>query len=74
MGGRNCWRRAPGRGRSAPGYGPFSEALVGRLCGDTTRFAEHVEFAFVDDAAHFITDDAPGEVAELTLDFFNRLG
>lgn len=54
--------------------GPFSEALVRWLCGDTTRFAEYVEFAFVDDAAYFITDDAPGEVAELTLDFFNRVG
>lgn len=54
--------------------GPFSETLVRRLCGDTTRYAEHVEFAFVDDAAHFITDDAPVEVADLTLDFFSRVG
>lgn len=54
--------------------GPFSEALVRRFCGDTTRFAERVEFVFVDDAAHSITNDAPDEVVELTLDFVNRVG
>lgn len=54
--------------------GAFTEDLVRRLCGDTSRYADHVEFAFVDDARHFITDDQPEAVAELIVDFFERVG
>ena len=46
-------------------------------CGDASacnpeRYADRVEFAYVDDAAHFITDDAPAAVADLSLDWFER--
>ncbi|WP_022890343.1 alpha/beta fold hydrolase [Agromyces italicus] len=51
---------------------PFTEELVRHISGDPAQFADHVEFAFVDDAAHFITDDAPDAVAELVLDWFDR--
>ncbi|MDN4616378.1 alpha/beta hydrolase [Leifsonia sp. F6_8S_P_1B] len=49
---------------------PWDEALIRRLCGDLARFADRYELAFVDDAAHFITDDAPDAVAALALDWF----
>jgi hypothetical protein len=32
--------------------------------------ADRVEFAYVDEAAHFITDDAPTAVADVALDWF----
>jgi pimeloyl-ACP methyl ester carboxylesterase len=51
---------------------PTTEALMGRICRDPQRYADRVEFAYVDDAAHFITDDAPAEVAGLALDWFDR--
>lgn len=51
---------------------PYTEELMGRICRDPQRYADHVEFAYVDDAAHFITDDAPAEVADLALDWFGR--
>jgi hypothetical protein len=38
----------------------------------TKRYANRVEFAYVDDAAHFITDDAPAAVADHALDWFER--
>ena len=50
----------------------FSEVLVGRICRNPERYADRVEFAYVDDAAHFITDDAPAAVADLSLDWFER--
>jgi pimeloyl-ACP methyl ester carboxylesterase len=50
----------------------FTEEIVERICPDPQRYADRVEFAYVDDAAHFITDDAPGAVADLTLDWFER--
>jgi pimeloyl-ACP methyl ester carboxylesterase len=50
----------------------FTEELVGRICRDPERYADRVEFAYVDDAAHFITDDAPAAVADLALDWFER--
>jgi len=49
---------------------PYPEALVRRLSGDPARYADHFEFAFVDEAAHFITDDAPEAVAELIVEHF----
>ena len=50
----------------------FPEELVGRICRDPQRHADRVEFSYVDDAAHFITDDAPAAVADLSLDWFER--
>jgi pimeloyl-ACP methyl ester carboxylesterase len=51
---------------------PFTEELLGGICREPERYAERVEFAYVDDAAHFITDDAPAAVAELALGWFER--
>ena len=51
---------------------PCTEELMGRICRRPERYADRVEFAYVDDAAHFITDDAPQDVARLTLDWFTR--
>jgi pimeloyl-ACP methyl ester carboxylesterase len=51
---------------------PTTEELLARLCSDPARYADRLELAFVDDAAHFITDDAPDEVATLALDWFDR--
>lgn len=53
---------------------PWDEPVLRRLCGDLTRYADRYELAFVDDAAHFITDDAPSAVAALALDWFQRAG
>ncbi|MFD6443902.1 alpha/beta fold hydrolase [Promicromonospora sp. NPDC060204] len=49
---------------------PWTEEVMGRVCRRPERYADRAEFAYVDDAAHFITDDAPAEVAGLTLDWF----
>ncbi|GAA2041871.1 alpha/beta hydrolase [Agromyces tropicus] len=49
---------------------PFTEDLVRRLSGDPARYADRFDFAFVDGAAHFITDDAPEAVAGLIRDHF----
>lgn len=47
---------------------PFTEELLSRTCRNPDgRHADRLEFAYVDDAAHYITDDAPAEVAELVL-------
>ncbi len=51
---------------------PWTEQVLGRICRNPERYADRIEFAYVDDAAHFITDDAPAEVADLTLDWFER--
>lgn len=51
---------------------PYTEELMGRICRNPERYADRVEFAYVDDAAHFITDDAPAAVADLALDWFER--
>jgi len=53
---------------------PFTEDLVRRISGDPREHADRLEFAFVDDAAHFITDDAPEAVTGLALDWFARTG
>jgi hypothetical protein len=45
---------------------------LGRICRSPERYADRVEFAYVDDAAHYITDDAPAAVADLSLDWFER--
>jgi pimeloyl-ACP methyl ester carboxylesterase len=46
----------------------FNELLIRRLWANPERFADRVEFAFVDDAERFIPDDAPDTVANLMLD------
>jgi hypothetical protein len=38
----------------------------------STILRSRVEFAYVDDAAHFITDDVPAAVADLALDWLER--
>jgi len=53
---------------------PWDEPLIRRLCRDADRYADHLELAFVDDAAHFIVDDAPDAVGDLALDWFARSG
>jgi pimeloyl-ACP methyl ester carboxylesterase len=45
---------------------------MGRVCRNPELYADHLEFAYVDDAAHFITDDAPAAVADLAIDWFER--
>lgn len=51
---------------------PWTEANLGRACRHPERHADRFEFAYVDDAAHFITDDAPDAVAQLALDWIGR--
>jgi pimeloyl-ACP methyl ester carboxylesterase len=51
---------------------PWTEELLGRVCRNPERYADRVEFAYVADAAHFITDDAPAAVADLAIDWLER--
>lgn len=51
---------------------PTTEEVMGRICRNPERYADRVEFAYVDDAAHFIVDDAPTAVADLAIDWFER--
>jgi pimeloyl-ACP methyl ester carboxylesterase len=51
---------------------PWAEELMGRICRNPERYADRVEFAYVDEAAHFITDDAPAAVADPALDWFEH--
>ena len=51
---------------------PWTEERMARVCRDPERYADGFELAYVDDAAHFITDDAPAEVAALALAWFRR--
>ncbi|MEZ0446878.1 alpha/beta fold hydrolase [Cellulomonas sp. ICMP 17802] len=51
---------------------PWDEPLIRRLSGDLSRYADRYELAFVDDAAHFLTDDAPNAVTALALDWIAR--
>ena len=51
---------------------PWTEELVGQVCRAPERHADRAELAYVDDAAHFITDDAPAAVADLSRDWFDR--
>lgn len=51
---------------------PWTEQVLRRICRDPGRYADRIEFAYVEDAAHFITDDAPGEVADHALGWFDR--
>ena len=51
---------------------PWTEDNLRRICREPERYADRVEFAYLDDAAHFLTDDAPAAVADLALDWFRR--
>jgi pimeloyl-ACP methyl ester carboxylesterase len=51
---------------------PWTEENLSRLCRDPQRYADRAELAYLDDAAHFVTDDAPAAVARLALDWFTR--
>jgi len=51
---------------------PWTEQVLGRICRNPERYADRIEFAYVDDAAHYIADDAPAAVADLALDWFER--
>ncbi len=54
--------------------GPFAELTVRRICRNHEKHADRFELAFIDDAAHFLTDDAPDAVVEVALDWFGREG
>lgn len=51
---------------------PTTEQLLNVMCRHSEQYADHIEFAYVDDAAHFITDDAPEAVAALAIDWLQR--
>lgn len=51
---------------------PWSQQTLARICRRPEQYADRVEFAYVDDAAHFITDDAPAEIADLAIHWFER--
>lgn len=51
---------------------PWTEEVLSVTCRNPERYADRVEFAYVDDAAHFITDDAPEAVADLALNWFQQ--
>lgn len=50
----------------------WNETTMALVCPDPERFADDVDVAHVDDASHFVTDDAPEAVAALALDWFGR--
>ncbi len=45
--------------------GPFAEDTVRRICRGHERITDRFDVAFVDDAAHFVVDDAPDEATEI---------
>lgn len=51
---------------------PWTEQNVRGACRKADRYADRFELAFVDDAAHFITDDAPTAVADLAVSWFSQ--
>ena len=51
----------------------FTEELIDRICAEPQRYADRAEFAYIDDAAHFVTDDAPDAVVDLAVDWFARV-
>ena len=51
---------------------PWTESVLSRTCRSPERYADRVEFAYVEDAAHFITDDAPEAVTDLALRWFEQ--
>lgn len=53
---------------------PWTEETVRHICRGHERYAARFELSFVEDAAHFITDDAPTAVTELALRWFDQTG
>ena len=51
---------------------PWTQEVLEQLCRQPERYADRLELAFVDEAAHFITDDDPAAVADLAVDWFRR--
>ena len=51
---------------------PTTEALMKKVCPHPEQYADHIEFAYVDDAAHFITDDAPEAIAQLAVEWLHQ--
>jgi len=52
---------------------PTTEELMQRITRHPERFATGMEFSYIDDAAHFLTDDTPADAAKLALDWFQRI-
>ncbi|MBS1907271.1 MAG: alpha/beta hydrolase [Actinobacteria bacterium] len=52
--------------------GPFAEPIARRISRHHAGHADRFALAFIDDAAHFLTDDAPDEVVRLALEWFAR--
>jgi len=53
---------------------PFTEETVRRICRNHEKCADRFELAFIEGASHYVTDDAPDEVARIALDWFEREG
>jgi pimeloyl-ACP methyl ester carboxylesterase len=51
---------------------PWTQEVLEQLCRQPERYADRLELAFVDEAAHFITEDDPAAVADLAVDWFRR--
>jgi pimeloyl-ACP methyl ester carboxylesterase len=54
--------------------GPFAEPTARHICRNHEKHADRFEHAFVDNAAHFLTDDSPDDVTRLAHDRFQREG
>lgn len=54
--------------------GPFKEKTVERICRGRERYAHRFEYAFVDDAAHFMVDDAPDAVSRRIEEWITKVG
>ncbi|MBY6061702.1 alpha/beta fold hydrolase [Microbacterium esteraromaticum] len=52
--------------------GPFAEPTARRICRNHAKHADRFDLVFVDQAAHFIVDDAPEAVARIALEWFAR--
>lgn len=52
--------------------GPFSEGLVRQICRGSDLLADRFELSFIDQAAHFVVDDAPDAVAEAALNWIQQ--
>ncbi|GGD28897.1 alpha/beta fold hydrolase [Nocardioides daphniae] len=50
----------------------WNEKIMGIVCREPEKYADGAEFAYVDGASHFITDDAPEAVADLVVDWLGR--
>jgi pimeloyl-ACP methyl ester carboxylesterase len=52
--------------------GPFAEDTVRKICRDSERLADRFELGFIEQAAHFVVDDAPDAVADIALDWIRQ--